>query len=954
MTDKALAYAMFAEQKAKEISASYRSWTSYLQTAARMYKYDYYDQLLIHAQRPDATACASYEVWNQRMHRYIRRGSKGIGLLKLGQEQARLHYVFDIADTGTRPTSVPFEPWQVNAGNETAVAIALADAYGVPDQLPLPDQLTMIAARLTRDFWQQHREHLTDNIDGSRLMEYDEGAIGSAFRRAAAASTLYTLLYRCGYEPNKLLAPEDFKDVQLFSTANTIIGIGSAVSINSGLVLRQIERTVREYERSNEHDRTDLHPEGRLLLPESDGGRRENAAAGQVREDAPEVPVGAFPGAAEPARPERDAVPAPDGDRPDRPGAARPDDAHPDGTERRDGGAEAEGSDEVGGRDEQPASADRGNHPDGAGLQLNFLDIPPEILQIESIDQAESAPAPFAFPVAQSDIDHILRTGDNTQNHRQMIVSEFSKGKSPEELVPFLRQVYHGGNGIITDHGHISAWYAEDGIHLSKGRAARYVSTAYVVPWQEAAVRIGELLESGEFATNLEIAEAPGMERHRIAEDLQYIMMDMSDEAREAGYLPTLSSVRGGGFPEETARIEALLADPDKYPAIADEVNHFFTAYEADRALMRFHFHQIERTAMAMDELSMPRADYDSKMIEIPAVGRFITEDEVDAALEGGQGSYAGGAFQIHEYFSGKHTDAEKVDYLKHLYGIGGRAPAISGAFHSQEAHDSKGIKLQKKDCEPVLLTWSKVAQRIETLIRQDRYLTPEQKAEWQAQQEAHQSEAELVAPEKADEPTLDTPDDDEPIDVDYVREQLAARGIVNGEIVDEEAFQAHPFTQEIQELGERFAEEEPDVPEEPNQETPPKEIEVAAAPIADTPYHVGDILYLDNRPFEVDSIGRFDVRLRDLNTTYPIFRSESKPQFERLLQQDQRNDGITEFLSAALDTTDTDLQDVLTGDDGLLAQHDKEIISQWFRDGEGNRSISHRMSETYAGTVEP
>lgn len=519
MTDKALAYAMYAEQKAREISTSHRNWTSYLKTASRMYKYSYYDQLLIHAQRPDATACASYELWNKRMQRYIKRGSTGIGLLDIDQEHTRLHYVFDVSDTGARPGAVPVELWSMNADNETAVAIALADTYGVSNQLPLPDQLTIIIAGMTRDYWMEHREHLIGNIDGSQLMGYDEGAIGSAFRRIAAASTLYTILNRCGYEPDKLLSPDDFKDVQLFSTADTIAGVGSAVSINSGLVLRQIERTVREYERSHEHDRTDLHPEGRLLLSESDGGRTEDSAAGQVRTDAPDILEGTLSSAAEQTRTERDAVSAPDGDRQDRSGENRPDDAHPDGAERRDGRTEAPGSDEVGGADEQLPPADRGDDSERTGVQLseettedlsestpaaeeppasaaptmeealqavvriqpdseqlNLFDFPllTEAEQIASINQAESAPVPFAFPVAQSDIDHILRTGDNTRYHRQLIVSEFSKGKSPEQLVPLLKEVYHGGNGIVTEHGRISAWYGEDGIRVSKGNASRY------------------------------------------------------------------------------------------------------------------------------------------------------------------------------------------------------------------------------------------------------------------------------------------------------------------------------------------------------------------------------------------------------------------------------------------------------------------------------------------------
>ena len=515
--------------------------------------------------------------------------------------------------------------------------------------------------------------------------------------------------------------------------------------------------------------------------------------------------------------------------------------------------------------------------PDSQQLNLFDFSMLTEAEQIASIDQAESVPAPFAFPVAQSDIDHILRTGDNTKHHRQIIVSEFSKGKPPEQLIPLLKEVYHGGNGIVTEHGRISAWYGEDGIHFSKGNVSRYVNTAHIVPWKDVAVRIYELLDEGNFATNLEIAEAPSLERHNIADYLCYITRDLSDAGKEAGYLPSLRAVRGGGFPDDVARIEELLADPEQYPVIADEVSTFYAAYKADRELMRFRLPYIAECVAAVAEYAMPRRDYASQMIEVPAVGRFITDDEIDSVIEGGQGSYAGGALRIYQFFQEKHTDAERADFLKSTCGIGGYMPGVSGAFHSSEDHDTKGIKLKKADCEPVMLKWNKVAKRVERMIQQGCYLTPDQQAEMEAIRDAH------------DEPTLVTPDD-EPIDVDYVREQLAERGIVNGEIVDEEAFQADSFTQEIQALSERFAEEEPDVPEEPHQETPPRGIEVAAAPIVDTPYHVGDILYLDDRPFEVESIGKFDVHLRDPNATYPILRAESKERLASLLTLDRRN----------------------------------------------------------------
>lgn len=1049
MTDKALAYAMYAEQKAREISTSHWNWTSYLKTASRMYKYSFYDQLLIHAQRPDATACASYELWNKRMQRYIKRGSTGIGLLDIDQEHTRLHYVFDVSDTGARPGAAPVELWSMNADNETAVAIALADAYGVTDQLPLPDQLTIIVAGMTRDYWMEHREHLIGNIDGSQLMGYDEGAIGSAFRRVAAASTLYTILNRCGYEPDKLLSPDDFKDVQLFSTADTIAGVGSAVSVNSGIVLRQIERTVREHERSHEHDRTDLHPEGRLFLSEPDGGRTEDPAAGQVRTDAPDIPEETLSGAAEPARPERDAVSAPDGDRQARSGEDRPDDAHPDGAERRDGRTEAPGSDEVGGADEQLLPADRGDDPERTGVQLseetaenlpestpvteepeeppvpaaptmeealqavvriqpdseqlNLFDFPilTEAEQIASINQAESAPAPFAFPVAQSDIDHILRTGDNTRHHRQLIVSEFSKGKSPEQLVSLLQRVYHGGNGIVTEHGRISAWYGEDGIHLSKGNASRYVNTAHIVPWKDVAVRIYELLEEGNFATNLEIAEAPSFERHNIADYLCYITRDLSDAGEEAGYLPTLRAVRGGGFQDEVAKVEELLADPAQYRVIADEVSTFYAAYEADRKLMRYRLPYITDCAVAVEEYAMPRRDYDSQMLKVPAVGRFITDDEVDSVLEGGQGSYAGGALRIYQFFQEKHTDAERAAFLKNMYGIGGRMPGVSGAFHSSEDHDTKGIRLKKVDCEPVLLKWNKVAKRVEHMIQQGHYLTPKQQAEVEAIRDAHDEPEEVTeAPTPEEEPvpaeeTFTVPADievdnlvpaesadrsadyrlldrlrtdceyflgagqrhegdlwsgnvyahiekmreiyaslpdkpewltetqidsyadrmappylvvayhhfeggfDAKMDYQSIEDaEKAAQGYIDGTMeIDGFHYDGAAVYDQSEKLYLRVygdfpdekAIEQAEAAGQPVQENLAPAVDVPT-PVTETPYRVGDILYLDDLPFEVESIGKFDVHLKDPNAAYPIMRAESRERLAYLLTLDKRN----------------------------------------------------------------
>jgi len=289
VTDKALAYALFAEQKAVEIASSPAKWAAFLHTASRMYKYDYFDQLLIHAQRPDATACASYEIWNQRMNRYIKRGHKGIGLLDIKEQEMRLHYVFDVSDTGTRPNSLPVELWQLDERHEVAVIHMLSREYGVPDNIPLADQFVMIASQHANIFWQNNYRAIEDLdlIDGTESVTYDRGAIGSAFRRAAAASTAYVLMLRCGEPADQYISREDMRDVMGFSSPEALATLGSAVSSASGQVLRQIERTVKSIERSREeNDRTDLHPERGLLASEP-GRAGEDAAAGNVREDAP-------------------------------------------------------------------------------------------------------------------------------------------------------------------------------------------------------------------------------------------------------------------------------------------------------------------------------------------------------------------------------------------------------------------------------------------------------------------------------------------------------------------------------------------------------------------------------------------------------------------------------------------------------------------------------------------
>ena len=331
-----------------------------------------------------------------------------------------------------------------------------------------------------------------------------------------------------------------------------------------------------------------------------------------------------------------------------------------------------------------------------------------------------------AFSFAQADIDHVLRLGSNTDRQRERIVVVFEKQKPTAEIADTLKNLYHGGNGL----GSVSAWYAEDGIHLSHGKSVHYDKSAQVISWQAAAERIEELLENGQFASNVELTEAEGYERSLLAEKLWHLYHDFSDEARDTGYLSSLSDIRGNGFPEETRRLTEQLSDPVFRQTLMEEYAAFWTAYTQDRELLRFHYHRPKEIWESLKDLDLPRRTFSSELTEVPTVQHFITEDEIDAAMTGGS-SFAGGKGRIYTFFMENHTDKEKVKFLKDEYGTGGRSHALSGATHSGEDHDGKGLHYKKQDCPEVHLSWEKVARRITGLIQKGRYLTEQEQSEY-------------------------------------------------------------------------------------------------------------------------------------------------------------------------------------------------------------------------------
>ena len=415
MPSKTEEYLALAQRTANGLTRYWESWTDYLTTASRLYKYPFADQLMIYAQRPDATACADYDVWNSRMNRYVRRGAKGIALLDESSGFPRLHYVFDVSDTGVRRNSRDPEVWQLGPDLVQPVSEMLSKTYGISGER-VSQQLADVAGKLVADYWDNNSEDISAIVDGSLLMDYDEAGVEMQFKSAAAISVTYTLLERCGIEPAGWFDKDDFQAIYNFSTPDSVYALGAAVSDMSREVLRNIERTVKTTIRRRNNERSqheyeqqsELHADRRLSSPEPDPEPAPEAA-GQIRQAAPDVPDEPSPGAVQLDAPEREPVPASDGGGAD---GREPDAAdHGAVAETDPGPGQGAESDGVGAAHEQPESTGRGTGADGADLQLSFLDanIPTEAQQIEKIDQAESEKTPSAFVLSQAEIENELR-----------------------------------------------------------------------------------------------------------------------------------------------------------------------------------------------------------------------------------------------------------------------------------------------------------------------------------------------------------------------------------------------------------------------------------------------------------------------------------------------------------------------------------------------------------------
>ncbi len=884
-------YVQLAAQTAREISADGETWRSFLQTASTLYKYGFYDQMMIYAQRPDATACASYEIWNQTMRRYVRRGAKGIALLDMTGDVPRYHYVFDAADTGMRKDSRSPFVWTVNEENSAVIGTMLEKEYEVSANRGLAGQLEEIAMQKAMDYWQEHQDELRDIVDGSLLMEYDELNLELAFRNTATTGVQYMLLSRCGLAEEHRFEPEDFATILEWNTPQALTALGTAVSEISEEVLRSIEREARSVERSRPY--AELQNGERLSdsRPENPGRAGD---AGQVRQDAQGVSEGAQKDDVQQPAADGGTDGASDGDRPDGGRAGEPHGQRDGGGAGRERSAEGTRPDGVGRRDEQPESAGRGNRTERAGVRLN----PGQMSLFETIteygeeadDRAVSAPS-----FISKALDTALRFGGNGEDTRMELAFDAMIGKTNEEIALRMKTLYHDGSGFELDGRRFSVWFDPSGIQMAAGDRARYANNAQVISWTDAAKRVGALIEAGQFGTQLENVEAPGTIRRKVAERLIYMYRDSA--ARENGYLSLMTDTPLI-FPDCVNHLSEKMEQPEFLHGLIRQMEVFADAVAMQPDLMRFRFLLPRDILPRLRDLALARKELPEGEMLLPDVRGFMTQDEIDAVLTQ-SAPIAGAGSRIYQFFSAPHSTDEKLEFLKNEYGIGGRMPGVSGEHGSSESHDAKEMQLRKSNCPDMLLKWNQVAERIDRLIHDGHYLksdAPDRKEpeisftpDVEAYKKLKNEHPRRLVGVRVDD-TLLFYGDDAKIAAPLMDTRLFERNIPGMGTVSVTGMPFGRWSVAAKALTENghgiyFAE-----PAEQGGYEVVKELDGRR----DEPsYQVGDTVYLGNTAFLIEEITDQHVNLRDPTLLYPISRVERRDTFEQMLAEDTRNDEL-------------------------------------------------------------
>lgn len=770
-----------AQQNARYVSNSPQDWMSYLDVAARLYRYSFTDALLIHAQRPDATACAELELWNQKMSRWVNRGAKGIALLDDTGPRTKLRYVFDIADTHlVRGGKTPLL-WNLDSHeHEQAILDHLADTYGLSQTDSMNAALLELAQQLTADNLDEAMDGLAYEVADTFLEELDEDNIRVRFRELMTNSIFYTLSRRCGQEPMDVLDDDDFIRIVDFNKLPVLSFLGNAVSEQCEAVLfdigremrkiykkeitQQLEKSVDSLYNTNtdfntlkretkdnttkggQENGVDVLPQGRLSVPES--GREGRAADyREVRDAAQDVPEREPQELVSEYADERQAEPASGADR----GSSGEPGGNPAGQSEREvsGTEQGERPAGMGGTPEQPDGDGRGDRLEGIGIQLteptteqdlseaeeeiasafSFPDLPTVEQQIRAIEAPIQARYADEIALDSEVVDEILRTGSNRSKGQLRLIYNFMVEKTPEEYTEFVKNEYGtGGKGFEIGGAKYAVWFDDLGMRIAAGSTAKggTIANAFL-SWEDVSNRIHELLRQGEYAPQavLDAARQNALQEH--AQTLAYMERDLADGVAEAVFQDT--EIFRGGFPELTDRLAGLLDDADFLTDLNDRLSALGEAYAEDKDLMRMHFYKPDKVAALFQQFAKPYQNYSARDgFHWNEYKRFITEDEINGYFTRGS-NYSDSRLAIYSFFLNHEDKKERVDFLKEHYGIGGSSHALCGADDSHEDHDGRGIVLERgsygNPYASVHLNWNQAAGRIDRLIRDSEYLKP-------------------------------------------------------------------------------------------------------------------------------------------------------------------------------------------------------------------------------------
>ena len=927
MPSKAEFYRQMAEQVSTRLVGSWKEWTAFLTTAARLYKYPFHEQMMIYAQRPDATACAEYDLWNEKMGRYVRRGSKGIALVDDSGDRPRLRYVFDISDTGTREHSRTPWLWQLEEQHIGPVSAMLERNYGVAGD-DLAQQLTDVAGKLASEYWDEHQQDFRYIVDGSFLEEYDELNIEVQFKSAATVSIAYALMSRCGLDTEQYFQHEDFMPIFDFNTPATVGALGAAVSQINQQVLRQIGVTIQIYEREQLAERSvthgeqpDLHDERRLSDSRPEADRTAGEAPGQVRQDAESVPEGTPAPDLQPAAADREAVPAPAGNRRDGEQPSGADDSSVGGVGGRDGGAESPRSDALGGPDEHLQGPSGGDFDGGAYQQLTLNLFLSEAEQIQRIDEAENVKTSSAFSFAQEqpqpDPAVWEYNGVKERHPDDMVLYQMGDffeiyGEDAKEAAPELglqlvsRAIPVGGRVEMCG---FPANRLEQYLEQLRAKHDVTVSATLEGSTQRREYSVPSIDHEAEQDINAHEAEygADGFQAFRDEEAIQAATLrELHEQYKPIVLEAVTQDIRYrnacGHSDYENAVIEGNAAIRR---AVLGSGNMGLLRLYSDTPEFRQRLHRevIDETYPKLHELLRP-----------------LSDNDIDRAIQDWNGKIES-KHAVVRYMKDHAREKDTAVWLAHEFdGSDGKTP----------------FAVRPESPEGTALPWPKVQRRIAQLIKEDRFYT-------QVEQ--------------------DNLDDVDPI---AIREALAQRGIVDGHVVDPEKLDNDPFIQQVMRDVEAISREttQADQPEQPSSgdsRVPVSDEEYAAArgtvrerisydPTV-PPYNVGDIVYLDDLAHQITELRDDTVQLLPTGMSYPIYRAESRERFEQLLREDNRNDFYTEFLPANLDTVDQDLRDVLAH--GLIGEADKAELSELLRNGKSNQEVALWLSRAYPNIVE-